>query len=672
MCELEQDNAAMNVSDASRAADNASGMAQALQQASQRILAHATMGTASHGQLVPSAANARKQPRDLSELKALVRAMGVLQNLVCFAQQHNGVPTGLLEIAAGKGRWQVVGELITEGDLPEDYQLPYLLVDEGEAVLVSLAENLGRGAMHPADIFDGMRALAAQGRDVADIALAFGVSAVTVRQRLKLANVAPRLFDLYRADRASYEQMAALAVSDDHAAQLAAWDSLSDWERQPNRLRRMLTQHCVALGQDRVARYVGLKAYQQAGGLVTRDLFSPEEQGYIDDVALLDRLAQARLERLAGRLHKEGWRWIAVHCRIDASALAAYGRVRTETLPPTPEQAGRLAQLAARAAALRDQLAQSEAAGEDEDGAALRELAAVELEQGQLRAALQQPDRADLALAGALVTVDDKGKACVLRGLIRPQDRPQMAAATRGGVTGKERVRGPHSARLTATLTAQRTLALRAELVRQPEVALRVLAHQLLRQVFYEERSNRAVQLEVRPPQLPSDAEDGAAWECWQAQRAALAAILPESGASGGLMEWLQRQPRSVIDDCIAFCTACGVDGVQQDERTPAAITDLVQAVGLDMRKWWQPTAQAYFAHVPKAHLMKVVAQVASPAAAVPLERMSKQAAADAAARALAECGWLPPVLGGPVAGEEVAGEEVPVATADVAEDVDE
>ncbi|MYN24809.1 ParB/RepB/Spo0J family partition protein [Duganella levis] len=643
MHESEQTSAA----DQSGDSDPTSAMAQALQQASQRILAHATMGTASHGQLVPSAANARKQARDLSELKGLVRAMGVLHNLVCYAQQRDGVPTGLLEIAAGKGRWQVVGELIAEGDLPEDYQLPYLLVGEDEAVLVSLAENLGRTAMHAADIFDGMRGLAAQGRSVADIALVFSVSELTVRQRLKLANVAPRLFDLYRADSASYEQMAALAVSDDHAAQLAAWDSLSAWERQPQRLRRLLTQHCVALGQDRVARYVGLKAYQQAGGLVTRDLFSTQEQGYIEDVALLDRLAQARLDRVAARLHKEGWRWIDVRCRIDASALAGYGRVRTETLPPTPEQAARLAQLELRVAQLRDALDHAEASGADEGGAAVRELAAVELEQGQLRATLQQPDRADRALAGALVTIDDKGKACVLRGLIRPQDRPQMAAGLEGGVKAKERVRGPHSARLTATLTAQRTLALRAELVRQPEVALRVLAHHLLRQVFYAERGGRAVQLDVKPPQLPPDAEDGVAWECWQAQRTALAAILPENGTSAGLMAWLRRQPRSVIDDCIAFCTASSVDGVHQDERTPAAVADLVQAVGLDMRKWWQPTAQAYFAHVPKAHLLAVVAQATSPAAAVPLERMNKQAAAEAAARAMAESGWLPAVLGG-------------------------
>ncbi|MYN29202.1 ParB/RepB/Spo0J family partition protein [Duganella levis] len=637
---------------------------QALRAASQAILTHATMGTATHAQLVRSPANTRKQPRDLCELKALVRAHGILQNLVCYAEQRDGVPTGLLAVAAGDGRWQVVGQLIAEGDLPEDYQLPYLLVGEDEAVLVSLAENLGRAPMHAADIFDAMRALAAQGRSVADIALAFGVSELTVRQRLKLANVALRLFDLYRRDRASYEQMAALAVSDDHAAQLAAWDSLSDWERQPQRLRRLLTQHCVALGQDRVARYVGLKAYQQAGGLVTRDLFSTQEQGYIDDVALLDRLAQERLERLAVRLRKEGWRWIDVRCRVDAAELAAYGRVRTEALTPNGEQAARLAQLQARAGQLRDQLDAS-ADGGDDHGAALRELAAVELEQGQLRAALQRPDRADIALAGALVTVDDKGKACVLRGLIRPQNKPQMAAGAAADGKPKQRARGPHTARLTAALTGQRTLALRAELVRQPEVALRVLAHHLLRQVFYAERGGRVVQLDVKPPQLPPEAEDGAAWTCWQAQRAALAALLPEDGGSTGLMAWLAAQPRTTIDDCIAFCTACTIDGVQQGERTPAAVTELARTVGLDMRKWWQPTAQTYFAHVPKAHLLAVVAQATSPAQAVPLERMSKQAAAEAAARALADSGWLPPVLGGPMADGTAAGAETDVEVDD-------
>ncbi|WP_373987787.1 ParB/RepB/Spo0J family partition protein [Duganella sp. BuS-21] len=639
--------------------DGAVALGNAVQRSSEAILAHATLGTAAHARMVRSKANTRKKARDLSELKALVRANGVLQNLVCFAQQQDGEPTGLLEVAAGDGRWQVVGELIAEGDLPEDYQLPYMLVAEHEAVLVSLAENLGRAPMHPADIFDAMLTLAQQQRSVADIALAFGVSELTVRRRLKLANVAPRLFALYRADQASYEQMAALAVSDDHAAQLAAWDGLAQWERQPQRLRRLLTAHCVSVRSDRVVRYVGVKTYEKTGGTVARDLFSEDNDGYIEDVALLDRLANDRLQRVAARLHGEGWLWIDVRCRMDAAELAVYGRVRTEVLAPNAEQQAKLDQLARRAAALA---AETAAGAEDavEDGAALRELAAIELEQGRIANELRQPDRADRALAGTLVTLDDKGKPSVLRGLIRPQDKARMAKAAAGAEGGgpRARQRGPHSERLTELLSAQRTLALRAELVRQPEVALRVLAHHLIRSVFYADADGSAVQIALRLPQLPGDAEHGPAWEAWEAQRGALVGLLPAHGDSVGLMEWLTRQPRSILDDCIAFCTACAVNGVQQREQPRPAVETLARTVRLDMHRWWKPTAQDYFAHVRKEQMLAVVAQAVSPAKAVPLEKLRKDAAAEAAALAVADSGWLPPLLAGVLAASEAVQED--------------
>jgi ParB family chromosome partitioning protein len=51
--------------------------------------------------------------------------------------------------------------------------------------------------MHPADQFTAFRSLLDQGMTVEDVAARFGVSVTTVRQRLKLANVAPRLFELF-------------------------------------------------------------------------------------------------------------------------------------------------------------------------------------------------------------------------------------------------------------------------------------------------------------------------------------------------------------------------------------------------------------------------------------------------------------------------------------------
>jgi len=635
---------------------------QAVRRSAQDILAHATFGTATHDQMVRSPANTRKKPRDLRELYALVRAQGLLQNLVCYPEQRDGKATGKLAVADGDGRWQVVGTLIAEGSLPQDYRILYLLVTEAEAVLVSLAANLGRAPMHPADIFDAMLKLVRDGHNVADIALMFGVSELTVRQRLKLANVSPRLFALYRDDQASYEQMAALAVSDNHAEQEAAWDSLDHWQRHPQQLRRVLTMQRVAVRTDAVARFVGVKAFEQAGGVVDRDLFSAEGEGYIDDVALLESLAAAKLQRVAHGLRRERWAWVDVRARLDTAQLASYGRVRTVSVEPDAEQAAALARLDQRAAELNAQLDADESAeaavadaveagevGRDH-GAVIRELSRIDVERGRVRAALRQPDPADRALAGAVVSIDGDGKACVYRGLIRPEDKGRMAKAVEpdsgAGDAGGRKPRPVHSEKLTLLLSAQRTLALRAELVRQPDIALLVLAHRLITSVFgVGERGNSAVQLDTRAPVLPEAALSGEAWAYWEAQREALAGQLPPAASGAALMEWLRRQPRTTIDAYIAFCTACAVNGLQTGERSMPAVEELAQTVALDMHAWWRPTAHDYFAHVNKARIVEVVAQAVSPAAAAPLEKLPKDAAAQAAERVLSESDWLPPLF---------------------------
>jgi ParB family chromosome partitioning protein len=101
--------------------------------------------------------------------------------------------------------------------------VPCLLVADGTARTASLTENVQREAMHPADQFEAFAALVAEGRPIEDIAADFGVSPLVVQRRLKLANVSPRLMADYRAGAVTLDQLMALAITDDHAAQEAAF-----------------------------------------------------------------------------------------------------------------------------------------------------------------------------------------------------------------------------------------------------------------------------------------------------------------------------------------------------------------------------------------------------------------------------------------------------------------
>ena len=62
----------------------------------------------------------------------------------------------------------------------------------------------------------------------------------------------------------------------------------------------MLTENAVR-ASDKRALFVGVDAYEAAGGIVLRDLFQSDDGGWLQDVGLLDRLVAEKLEGDAER-----------------------------------------------------------------------------------------------------------------------------------------------------------------------------------------------------------------------------------------------------------------------------------------------------------------------------------------------------------------------------------
>ncbi|WP_438800720.1 hypothetical protein, partial [Acinetobacter baumannii] len=63
---------------------------------------------------------------------------------------------------------------------------------------------------------------------------------------------------------------------------------------------------------DKRAVFVGVEAYELAGGIVMRDLFQSDDGGWLQDAALLDRLVGEKLKATAETIAAEGWKWIEV------------------------------------------------------------------------------------------------------------------------------------------------------------------------------------------------------------------------------------------------------------------------------------------------------------------------------------------------------------------------
>ena len=215
-------------------------------------------------QLLPrrSKRNARKMPRlSIPELAASIARIGLLQNLIVILSADGQT----YAVVAGDRRLTALKLLAKKKRIPADYEVPCLLVPDASARTVSLAENLMREQMHPADQFEAFAALVKDGRPIEDIAADFGVSPLVVQRRLKLAHIAPRLMADYRAGTVTLEQLMALTITDDHAAQEAAFYGAPEWQRSPSKLRERLTEREID-ATHALVRFVGLDTYRQAGG----------------------------------------------------------------------------------------------------------------------------------------------------------------------------------------------------------------------------------------------------------------------------------------------------------------------------------------------------------------------------------------------------------------------
>src|SRR3990170_2282631 len=167
--------------------------------------------------------------------------------------------------------------------------------------------------MHPADEFDAFARLVGTGKAIEDVAASFGVTPLVVQRRLKLAAVSPRLMTDFRAGALSLEQMMAMTLSDDHAAQEAAFYDVPEWRRSASQIRERLVEEDVR-ATDRRALFVGLDAYRASGGGVREDLFADDDRApaYLTDPALLDRLVDERLQNVVAQVQAEGWQWVRV------------------------------------------------------------------------------------------------------------------------------------------------------------------------------------------------------------------------------------------------------------------------------------------------------------------------------------------------------------------------
>jgi ParB family chromosome partitioning protein len=655
--------------------------------------------------LVLSQSNVRRIKAGVSveELAEDIARRGLLQSLnVRPVLDAEGVETGMFEIPAGGRRFQALSLLVKQKRLAKTAPIPCIVRDAASEILAeddSLAENMQRVALHPLDQFRAFVALRDKGQGEEAIAAAFFVTPQIVKQRLKLASVATALLDVYTEDGMTLEQLMAFTVNPDHARQVQVWEAVKNsWNKEPYAIRRMLTETSVR-ASDRRAIFVGIDAYEAAGGVVLRDLFQGDDGGWLEDPALLDRLVVEKLHAEAEALAAEGWKWIEVATDLPYGYSHGLRHLTGDPAPMTDEVSSAHATLLAECLALEE-----EYCGQDEYPEE------IDARLGQLEMAMealeQRPviyDPAEVARAGVFVTLDRDGSLAVYRGYVRPEDEPREETAVQDGDGADAMGQGddvggsswkpsatsaggtvitsgghpigadasdeeddgalkPLPERLVMELTAYRTLALREAIGRSPDVALTLLLLKLVTDTFRTssatgsclEASVRHVYMSAQAPDL----KDSVVAKLVDERHAAWEADLP-LGDDAALWDYLTALDQGSRLALLAHCLSFGVNALHEKVNpygagvSASGLTrrmahaDLVaRAVDLDMvEAGWEPTVDGYLNRVPKDRILEAVREAKGQGTAQLLDHLKKGEMATEAERLLKGSGWLPEVL---------------------------
>jgi ParB family chromosome partitioning protein len=576
---------------------------------------------------------------------------GLLQNLTVIRKPTKGKANAKArdtadsyEVVAGGSRLAALQSLAKQKRIPKDYAVPCKVVTEAAEEL-SLVENTVRQPMHPADQFEAFHRLVGTGLSVEDVAARFGLTPLFVAQRLKLANVSPALIQLYRDGGIRLEQLEALAISNDHEAQERVWNTAHEWERTASALRRALTQSTVD-AQDKRVVFIGLESYLQRGGGIERDLFDAQHDGFLTDGCLLEILVTEKLQAEADRLKADGWSWVEVNRTEDRwLANRTYRKLQPKSVPLSKD-------LKEEDAQLRKELEVLEAK-EDTDTSS-QDQARIDRRLAIIEASRYVYTAKQKSISGVMIGLTYNGQLAADYGLTKQRvskDSDESGDAPSTDPGDPEKLSGS----LQQELTAQRTVAIRAELMARPDVALVTITHRLAGHFCYGSYESVPTAVMINPvrfglePDLPvtisskADEQLNAAAQAW-AQR------LPEKVEQ--LWDWLIDQPQNVILDLLAFVVAQTINAVQlphqrTDEGHLEAANALSKALELDMANWWAPTAENYFQRIKKDQILAAIKDVSG--LPVPDRRtsMKKSDLAQEAEASVKGTRWLPPVMRG-------------------------
>lgn len=569
-----------------------------------------TIATIAPADLKLSPLNVRKSKRQhIEALADDIAAHGIIHNLVAY--KHG---KGYAVVAGGR-RLEAIRLLQKQGRLPDDFTVPVSIRPKKEAVELSLAENQSRDDMHPADAIEAYGRLAADGLASDDIAARFGVTPAHVNRILSLAGLHPDVRAALANDEIGLDAAKAYTLTDDHERQLRLF---GEFGSSTHMVRKALTDDKIATGSA-LFDLVPLADYIEAGGTITRDLFSGDEGGFADNVDLVWSLVQQRLEKVREEWLADGWPEVEIVER-QPDNFYSLNHLRPQGLRDlTDDETTRVAELERVA----DSITDADPEAEPWNNA---DLQAIDDDLGKIEQSRRHYTDEQKADARVIIFLGYNGALTV-----QPVGLRKVTRAKKTDGAKPERF----SRKLTEAIHRIKLLAVREAVASNPDVAFDLMLASLIEdRLAYGVNSPLALRTNAVSVQVDADVLAGAAMiDVEERADKALATIEREQ-----LLDLLTAMETAAKRELFAGLIATLID---QSSTLP---DDILARLDIDMATKWRPDA-VFFARMTKSALLDLLREECGEAAADNCRKLAKGNLAEEVARRLAKTGWLPPSL---------------------------
>ncbi len=547
-------------------------------------------------QLILSKLNVRTvaaSKEDDKLLKASIKSQGITQCLVVIKEGKH------YAVIAGGRRLKQLNSLAEEGAIAHNYLVPCLIKGANTVSVsaISLSENI-KAKMHPSDEFIAFQNMINEGKSITAIAHEFGITQKKVKERLKMATVAPELIEHYREERITLEHIMAFTVRDDHQRQLDCYNELKSHYFSPYNVKQFLLEKALST-EEPIVKFVTVKAYKKAGGTLTTDLF--ESSSYINDRELIESLAMEVLSKKANSLKKQ-WKWVDIV--LSNHSQIAYEKVITPepiNVPDTIKTA--IQEKEAALNALHDIDYEQWTDEQDQLEERLEnELSALDKKINKYRRFTDEQKQ----VSGAIIKVNREGKATIDYDFVKKEDIakafPTDSNDKKSGNTLSESSTNTESQALQSDLKNYKLQALQSHIMKDDKLASDLMTFSIASSVLSSGYSTTPIDINLSTANYQSTSGiDGtkAATLIAHAKETLELSWLSHKDSTKKFSAFQQLssvQKKKIL----TYCTALSYHSNTNVDKT------ISENTGFSLANYWQPTKDSYYKRVTAKRLLDI------------------------------------------------------------------